>query len=485
MDAVSHRFGATPVLTGVELEVSPGEVVALLGVNGAGKSTVIKLLAGVHRPTAGRIVLGGHVFEHGLTPTDARDHGVAFIHQDLGLLGDLTVAENIAYVAGFTTTRGLISWRRLRMQAAEILERWELALDPQAPVKTLEAAERSLVAIARALACEPRVLVFDEPTAALPSHRTEVLFAAIDRLRRSGVGVLYVTHRLDEVERLADRVVVLRDGCVVGAPSRAELTRARLIELILGSTADEPIGKEPQADDEVALRLDGAGAGRANAISFELRRGEVLALVGLVGSGQHDAGRMISGVERLREGSMWLDGAPYAPRSPRDAQFRGVAYLPPDRVTEGAFGALDVGTNLTLRRGPVVKPIRPRRQRARSAALLADYGVTPADPQAPFASLSGGNQQKALLAKWLTAQPRVLVADEPMGGVDVGARRAIRRRITGATRDGLSVALISSDVDEVIALAHRAVVFAHGTIVAELRAGELTADRITLECFRV
>jgi len=483
VEGLECHFGATHALRGVDLSVRAGEVVALLGENGAGKSTLIKILAGVHRPTAGSIRLGSHVFSHGLTAADARAHGIAFVHQDLGLLGRLSVAENIAHVAGFCRSRGLISWRRQLEFARELLHGWEIDIDPSIPVDRLESAQQALVAVARALATDARMIVFDEPTAALPRHDVELLYGAIDRLRAGGVAVLYVTHRLGEVTRLADRAVVLRDGELVGNVTVAESSERALVELIVGGAVHEHTATAPgRRDDELLVLRDVRGHG-VDRVTLTLHRGEILALVGLLGAGHRTVGRIVAGVDYAVEGTMHLEGDPFHPRSPREAQRRGVVHVPADRLTESAFPSLDTATNLSLRDRFTVALASSRRERAFAKGVIGDWGVIPAAPDATFGTLSGGNQQKVVLAKWMTPMPAVLVAEEPTAGIDVGTRHAIYDRLADAARNGMSVLLLSSDVDEVAAVADRAIVFADGHPKTEFSHAPLSADRIAQECY--
>jgi ribose transport system ATP-binding protein len=483
VEGLECRFGATRALKGVDLQVRAGEVVALLGENGAGKSTLIKILAGVQRPTAGSIRLRGAVFSHGLSAADARTHGLAFVHQDLGLLDRLSVAENIAHVAGFCRSRGLISWRRQFALAHELLREWEIDIDPATPVERLERAQQSLVAVARALATDARIIVFDEPTAALPGHDVELLYRAVDRLREAGVAVLYVTHRLGEVTRLADRAAVLRDGELVGTVDVRASNERELIELIVGADL-HPRGADAHIrPDRELLVLREVSGRNVEHVSLTLHRGEILALVGLLGAGHRSVGRLVAGIEQLAGGDMQLAGKAFSPRSPREAHRCGVVHVPANRLAEAAFPSLDTATNLSLRDGASTAVGSSRRERAVAAAVFEDWNVVPAAPDATFGSLSGGNQQKVVLAKWMTPLPAVLVAEEPTAGIDVRTRSAIYDRLSEAARDGMSVLLLSSDTDEVAAVADRAIVFADGRPKTELSHGELSPARIAQECY--
>ena len=482
VEGLECRVGATYALRGVTLSVRAGEVLALLGENGAGKSTLIKILAGVVRPTAGTIRLGADVFTRGLTAEQARSHGLAFVHQDLGLLPGLSVAENIAHVAGFERRHGAIRWRKQIQLAHELLSKWEMDIDPSQPVDRLEPAQRSLVAVARALAVEAKVIVLDEPTASLPRHDVDLLYHAVERLRVGGVAVVYVTHRLAEVTRLADRAAVLRDGALVGTVAVAETSERKIVEMIVGAKLDHATAAPGVGGEEVLTLREVAGEG-ADGVTLELRRGEILALVGLVGAGHRTVGRIVAGAAPTTHGEMRLAGRPYRPRTPRQAQRRGVVYVPGDRLRESSFPTLDTGNNFTLRDRATTALASARRERAEAAKVFGEWRVVPSSPTTPFAALSGGNQQKVVLAKWLTPRPDVLVAEEPTAGIDVATKSAIYERLADAARAGTAVLLLSSDADEVAAIADRAIVFGHGAPRVELGRHELSAARIAQECY--
>ena len=484
VEGLDCRFGATHALRGVSLSVRAGEVLALLGENGAGKSTLIKILAGVVGPTAGTIRLGRDVFAHGLTADQARAHGLAFVHQDLGLLPGLSVAENIAHVAGFARRGGLISWSRQTAFARELLGRWEMDIAPPTPVDRLEAAQRSLVAIARAVAVDAKVIVLDEPTASLPRHDVDLVYRAVERLRTAGVAVIYVTHRLGEVARLADRAAILRDGSLVGLVTVGETSEREIVELIVGARLDH-VASAPGARQDELLTLHEVGGDGAEGVSLTLHRGEILALVGLVGAGHRPVGRMVVGAERTTHGEMRLGGKRFDPRTPREAQRRGVVYVPGDRLRDGAFPTLDTGSNFALRDRATAALTSLRKERAEAARVFDEWRVVPRSPAAPFAALSGGNQQKVVLAKWMTPTPTILVAEEPTAGIDVGTKSAIYERLADAARAGTGVLLLSSDADEVAAIADRAIVFGHGTPRIELARHELSPTRIAQECYVV
>ncbi|MCG7209275.1 sugar ABC transporter ATP-binding protein [Streptomyces arenae] len=472
------RFGGTLALAGVDLDVRPGSVLALLGPNGAGKSTLIKVLAGVHRPDAGRVTVAGH-------PLGSRAAGraMSFIHQDLGLVDWMTVAENIALGCGYPRRGGLISWRRTRERCTGALRTVAAHLDPDEPLARLAPAERTLVALARALAVDARLLVLDEPTARLPDADRARLFAVLHGLRDRGHGVLYVSHRLDEVHEVADTFAVLRDGRLVSHGTLAGHGPARLVHDITGGQppAGPPAPVRPAGPP--VLALDGFRTTGTRAVSLTLRAGECVGLVGLSGAGHAELGRAVAGALPVLGGTATLSGRPYRPRMVADAVARGVGLVPGDRLREGCLPRLTVRENLLANPRadgvPALRRISPRRERAEAAALIGRLAVRPRDPEAPVATLSGGNQQKVVIGRWLRTGPRLLVLEEPTAGVDVGAKDAIHRLLGDALARGLAVLLVSTDFEEVAAVCRRALVLVRGSVAAELSGGTLTAAELT------
>jgi ribose transport system ATP-binding protein len=473
---LTKRFAATLALDGVDLELRAGEVHALLGENGAGKSTLIKLLAGVHRRDGGTIEWRGSPADPSSAPLP-----IAFIHQDLGLVDTMTVAENVAVTAGYPRRLGLIDWKRAREQAREALAQLGGGIDPDARVGTLRAAERSLVAIARALAIAADVLVLDEPTAALPEHDVAHLLEAMRRLRSRGLALLYVTHRLDEVFRVGDRVTVLRDGRKVVTCPVAETTPQALIEHIVGRSLSDLFRPLPPPRSAALLEVDGLVTQGAGPVSFRLPEGEVLGLVGLRGAGHHAVGRCLYGDLPHRGGRVMLAGEPLVARTPDAAAEAGVAFVSSKRGEESLAPNLDLRENLFMnprasRRRP---PLGGSRELADCRDALRRFAVRPADPALPIVNLSGGNQQKVVVARWLVAQARLLVLEEPTFGVDIGARAEIYRLLGLALEQGRAVLLVSSDFEEVAGLCHRALVFDRGRIVAEVPRQDLSVPRLT------
>ncbi|MGV4983266.1 sugar ABC transporter ATP-binding protein [Streptomyces sp. NRAIS4] len=475
---LAKRFGGTLALDGVDLDVHAGSVLALLGPNGAGKSTLIKVLAGIHHADAGQVTVDGHPLG-----SHTASRAMSFIHQDLGLVEWMTVAENIALSTGYRRRAGLISWQRTRERSTDALRIVARYLDPAAPIARLSPAERSLVAIARALAAQAKLIVLDEPTARLPATDCARLFRVLHTLRDQGHGILYVTHRLDEVYKVADAFAVLRDGRLVSHGTLAGHKPARLVHDIVG---EEPAPYRPAtvpADGPALLTLDGVRTPTAGPVGLELRAGEVLGLVGLSGAGHMDLGRALAGALPLLDGQALLGGRPYRPRSVADAVRLGVGLVPGDRQRQGCAAELTVRENLLAnpRAGglPALHWITPRRERAEAARLIERFSVRPRDSEAPIGTLSGGNQQKVMIGRWLRVSLRLLILEEPTTSVDVGAKAAVYRLLDEALATGLAVLLISTDFEEIAGVCRRALVFVDGSVTAELSGPALTVAGLT------
>ncbi|MFJ3856018.1 sugar ABC transporter ATP-binding protein [Streptomyces sp. NPDC090085] len=485
MRGLRKRFGGTLALDSVGLDIHGGSVLALLGPNGAGKSTLIRILAGVHRPDAGEVTVAGHPLG-----TEEAARRMSFIHQDLALVEWMTVAENIALGTGYPRRHGLISWRRTRQRCTEALATVAGHLDPDTPVADLAPAERSLVAIARALADRAELLVLDEPTATLPAADCARLFDVLHALRDRGHAVLYVSHRLDEVYAVADAFAVLRDGRVVSRGPLAPYPPARLVRDIVGReparaprTGSPAPATAPGPRRPAVLVLDGVSTRRTAPVGLELREGDIVGMVGLTGAGHQDLGRALAGALPLLGGRALLDGRPYRPRSVAAALRRGVGLVPGNREEEGCAPGLTVRENfLANPRATGVPAWRwtgPRRERAEATALIDRFSVHPRASEAPIATLSGGNQQKVVVGRWLHGNLRLLILEEPTASVDVGAKAAVHRILDEAARAGLAVLLVSTDFEEVAGLCHRALVFGRGSVLAEPAGAGLTVTELT------
>jgi ribose transport system ATP-binding protein len=476
---VRKQFTATVALKGVDFELRPGEVHALVGENGAGKSTLIKILAGVYARDSGRIsFLGDDV--------DPASHRlpIAFIHQDLGLAGTLTVAENIAVVSGYPTRLGLINWRRVRANAEEVLQVMGTDLAPTQRVERLSVAERSIVALARAMWLQRRVVVLDEATAALPEHDVARLFEVLRNIRAHGVGIVYVTHRLDEVFRIADRVTVLRDGRWVCTRPIETLTQDELIQQMTGRRIEASHAVAHEIAAQPVLEVSDLVAAHAGPVSFEVRPGEILGLVGLRGAGHDILGRAIYGATPARSGRVTVDGRALPLGNIAEALDHGLGFISSKRAEENIASLLTVRENVFLNPhlfGSGAWRLYSRRRESLTCESALDrFSVRPKAPDVLIDTLSGGNQQKVILARWLSLpQRRVLILEEPTTGVDVGARSDIYAMLLDATRRGLGVLLISSDFEEIAAVASRALVLAGGRVVADLGAGHITLDHLS------
>ena len=493
VDALAKSFGGTDALRGVSLEVRAGEVHGLVGQNGSGKSTLVKILSGYYVPDAGSVRLGGQPAKLPMTLKELRRRGIEFVHQDLGLVATMSILENLRVGRFATGAVGRIRWRNERARARELLRRFDVDADPDLPVERLSQAERAIVALMRALHDLEQqegagLLVLDEPTAALPAHEVHRLFDAIRRVRDAGSGVLIVTHNLDEVFEITDRVSVLRDGALVAVRPTAELGERQLIELIVGRKLDGMHAHKPRAASDTALEVVGLSGRVVDSASFSARRGEVLGLTGLVGAGHDEVPYLVYGAVEGAGGQIRLDGAVLDEPTPPRSQERGVMLLPADRQAQAAVPAASVKENVTLPslasfRGRLAR-LDHRRERTAVQALLERFEVQPAQPDRPMFTLSGGNQQKALLARCLSMRPRVLLLHEPTQGVDVGSRRGIFEILRGAARDGAAVVYSSVEYAELANICDRVFVFSRGRVVAELEGAALTKEAIVAHCYQ-
>ena len=479
-DGIVKRFGGTVALGGVTLELNAGEILALLGENGAGKSTLIKTLAGIFEPSEGSIYYRGMPYRH-RPPRFGERQPVAFIHQDLGLIDWMTIAENIGLAMGYPRRAGCIDWRAVEAATNAALAQVDCHLDPTMRVRDLTRTEKSLVAIARALAVESDVLVLDEPSASLPADEVHRLFAALRRLKAGGVGMIYVSHRLDEVFEIADRIVVLRDGMLVGARSVAETTPEELVSLIVGKTLERFEGSPRGAARATRLEARRLAVEGAGPVDFAVARSEIVGLVGLRGAGHERIGRALFGA-MAHTGEIWLDGQCLALADAAAAMKAGIGLIARDRVDESTAAGLSIRENTFLNPqaiGRKLSSLLSPRQEARKARDIGErVGLRPNAPDLPIEALSGGNQQKVVVGRWLAIGGRVLIAEDPTAGVDVGAKAEIYRLLDEALGSGLCVVVVSTDFEEVARLCHRALVFSRGEIVTELSGTELTIERL-------
>lgn len=482
---VTKVYGGTVALAEADFEVLAGEIHGLLGENGAGKSTLVKIAAGVVAPDAGVVELFGEALPAGFGPEAVARRGCAFIHQQHGLVGALTVAENVALTAGFPTRRGRIDRSELRAGARSALARMGVDLDVDTEVSDLPIALRAQVSIARAVATNARLLVLDEPTASLHAGAVRDLFEILRRLRSEGVAIVLITHRIDEVMGICDRVSVIRDGRTVATRDIAGLSEAELVTLIVGrEVAPVSVDALVAASTDVLVVRDLEGP-ELGPLSLAVREGEMVAVTGLADSGHHALGRMLFGLEPATGGSMEVAGRGFRPTGPVDAMAAGIAYVPADRVEEGAATELNLRENVFMNpEGPSLRRIGGRAERARARALLERFDVRPPEPEAELSTLSGGNAQKVVIAKWLRTRPRLLILVEPTGAVDVGARAEIYTKIRSVLREGTSVLLISSDFEEIAQVADRVVVLHRGGLIESIARRDLTEDAISSAVYR-
>jgi rhamnose transport system ATP-binding protein len=480
LEAISKRFGATQALDGVSLELRPAEAHALVGENGAGKSTLVKILAGVHQPDAGRIVLDGRLVQiHG--PAHARELGIAVVHQEPSLFPDLSVAENVFLGHQPTTRLGRIDWARMRRDAERLFDKLDVGILPASPVRGLSMADQQLVEIAKALSLDARILIMDEPTASLSLHEVERLFSIVRPLRDRGLGVLFVSHRLEEVFELCERATVLRDGKHVITAPTSQLSTGDLIRHMVG----RDVSLFPQASTargEVLLEVRGLIRSDAfRDVSFTVRAGEIVGFAGLVGAGRTEVARVLFGIDRPDAGEILLQGRPVAFDSPSAALRAGIAYVPEDRHQQGLVLDFPIASNVSL---PVLRRLFPRwfvnrpAERRLAERYTAQLRVRMTDVEQLVSSLSGGNQQKVVIAKWLATEPRVLILDEPTRGIDIGAKIEVHHIISELAAGGLGIVLISSDLPEVLAMSHRILVMHEGRLTAELGQAEATEERV-------
>jgi len=479
---VSKSFGAVRALSGVSFSLRPGEVHALLGENGAGKSTLIKVITGAHQPDDGSIEIGGELV-HRLNPASAHALGVAAIYQQPALFPDLSVAENIALGLEKPRPARRVRWNERRNRANELLRRIGANIDADTEVRQLSMPEQQLVEIARTLGAGSRIMIMDEPTASLTQQEVQSLFGVIRELRSHGVGVIYISHRLDEIFAVADRVTVLRDGESVGTYSVSEINDASLIKLMVGREISTifPPAERPRGAAVLSLRGVGCHASGVHNITLEIRSGEVLGLAGLVGAGRTELARVLFGITPADAGEISLKGKPLEIRSPRDAIAAGIGYLPEDRRRHGVILELSVAANITLGILPRLFPrtwLRHSTERQVADEYCQDLAVKTTSVDAPTNSLSGGNQQKVALARWLATKPKVLILDEPTQGVDIGAKAEFHKLIRRLAARGLAVLMISSDLPEVLGMSDRIAVMRGGIIVAMFDGAKATGHDV-------
>jgi rhamnose transport system ATP-binding protein len=469
---IQKSFSGVRALRGVDFDLFGGEVHALLGENGADKSTLIKVITGAHRPDSGSISISGDSFA-ALDPNSARHLGIACIYQQPALFPDLTVAENIGLRLEQAGAFRRIDWATRQDRASELLARVGAAIKPSAEVRSLSMPEQQLVEIACALGAGARILIMDEPTASLTSAEQERLAAVVRDVRASGTGVIYISHRLDEIFELADRVTVLRDGASVGTHAVRDINEAGLIQLMVGRELKQLFPPSESDPGDVVLSLGSVGCASAgvSGVSLEVRAGEVVGLAGLVGAGRTELARILFGVTPADSGVIRLRGERVAIRSPAEAIALGIAYVPEDRRKHGVILEMPMEQNTTMAVHGSLFPgglLRAGRERSLANEFIKSLAIRTSGPAAPAGSLSGGNQHKVSLARWMATKPGLMILDEPTQGVDVGAKSEIHKIVRRMARDGMAVIMISSDLPEILGMSDRIGVMRGGTLAAML-----------------
>lgn len=482
LNNITKEFTGTLALSSVDFDLYPGEIHALVGENGAGKSTLIKIITGVHQPDTGEIILNSTKVKF----PDARvsfDYGIAAIYQEASLFQELSIAENIYMghqeVRPFTRS---IKWGEMYKKAGELIKSLGVDLDPRALVKSLSIAEKQLVEIIKALSANAKILIMDEPTSALTKEEVDYLFNIVRKLHEEGTSIIYITHRIEEVFEIADRVTVLRDGKIVGTKDSDSLDLAELVKIMVGRSIESMYTKEEAKIGEPVLSIEGLSrAGEFNNITFELRRGEIVGLAGLVGAGRTEMARTIFGAEKPEGGKIFINGGEVKINNPRQALNLGIAYLSESRVEFGLILQMDITQNITL---PILKRFSrfswlskaKEKKIAKKFYDLLDIRASSLDQKVE--SLSGGNQQKLSIAKWLAANAKILILDEPTRGIDVGTKAAVHKLMSDLAKEGIPILMISSEIPEIIGMSDRILVIHEGVLTKEISKADATQEKI-------
>ena len=484
MEGIDKDFPGVQALKGAQFELRSGEVHALVGENGAGKSTLMKILAGIYTRDAGSVKVRGRDVEIA-SPRAAQQLGISIIHQELNLMPHLTVAQNI-FIGREPRRRPsfLLDDRRLNQQARELIDRLHVRLDPRTKVGDLSVAQQQMVEIAKALSFNAEVLIMDEPTAALTDTEIDELFRIIRDLRGAGVGVVHISHRLEELKQISDRVTVMRDGRYIATLATDAASIETIINMMVGRTIYEEAREIPEAaQEEVVLEVQGLTRGRlVRNVSFSLHRGEILGIAGLVGAGRTEVARVIFGADPLESGQIRVHGRPVTINSPSDAVREGIGYLSEDRKRYGLAVGMDVETNIVLAAFRKFLEsfgrINTRLTRAAAEERVRSLAIKTPSIRQKVRNLSGGNQQKVIVGKWLTADTEILIFDEPTRGIDVGAKSEIYHLLNELTRQGKSIIMISSELPEIIRMSHRIIVMCEGRLTGELSGRDATQEQI-------
>ena len=479
-------FPGIKALDGVDFIVRPGEVHALIGENGAGKSTLVKIMTGVYRQTAGRLLLDEKEVSF-RTALDAQAAGITAIHQEASMFSELTVTENIFmghHMKKGAKARGPVDWKAMKARTRELLEAMELDISPDAPVKSLGVAQRHMVEIAKALSIDARIVIMDEPTSALTLREVEDLYKIIRRLKEEGKAIIFISHKFEEIFDICDTYTVFRDGRMVGEGSVAEATVGGIISLMVGRSLDQLFPKGEVAIGEDVLEVEGLSrAGYFKDVSFNLRRGEILGFFGLIGAGRTEVMRVLFGIDAASAGTIRLRGKDVKFARPKEAMRAGVAYIPEDRHEQGTILDMSITDNITLPKVDDLAHFGVLNRKA-ERSLAEDFAkkieIKSAGLSVPTSTLSGGNQQKVVLAKWLSTDPDILILDEPTKGIDVGTKARVHKIVSDMAAEGKGIILVSSELPEVLGMSDRIVVMHEGFVTAVMERGEANPDNVML-----
>lgn len=481
MTGVVKRFPGVLALNNVNFTLNEGEIHTLVGANGAGKSTLIKTLAGVYPPDEGEIILFGEK-QRFKNPNDAKQKGIAVIYQEFTLLPDLDVAKNIYFgMEPVYGKSGVINWKKVYAQAKELLKRFDLNLDVYTKVGDLSIAQQQMVEIAKALACNAKILVMDEPTATLTIQEVERLFEIIEDLKKRNVSIIYISHRLDEVTRIGNSLTVLRGGTVVGTAKTSDVDKAEIIRMMVGENINNEITPNPVVDDGLILSVKNISNQFIHDISFDLKKGEVLGIAGLVGAGRTEAVRALFGADRMKSGEVYVNGEKKNISRPKDAINCKIGLLPESRKAQGLFMNLNIRRNITIVNLKSFLSgifINSNKERNEAKRHIESLRIKTPSTEFPVLNLSGGNQQKVVLAKWLCANCDILILDEPTRGVDVGAKEEIFEAVRQLAQSGKAVIFISSELEEVLRVSNRVLTMYKGRITAELEQNKTDINEI-------
>ena len=487
MRDITKAFGRNIVLDGVSIAIRPGEIRALMGENGAGKSTLMKILGGIYSADSGTIYMDGKEASIRCVD-DARKYGVSFIHQEITNVPEMTIAENIFLGREPKNRLGMVDYKKMKQEAQKALEALNLNLDAGSLIRGLSVAQQQMIEIARAVNEGARILILDEPTASLTTSETEHLFAQIARLKKSGVAMIYISHRMEETFKVCDTVTVLRDGQFIGTRNTNETTEKELISMMVGREFNNMYGNERVIGGDVIMEVKNLTTDKVTDISFTLKKGEILGFSGLVGAGRTELVLGIFGIDPVKSGEVWLEGRKLDIRKPQDAIREGIALVPEERKVQGLFLSHSIATNLTFQvLSEFINHLRVNKKR--ESEIVDEFkdklSIKMASTEQNAGELSGGNQQKVVISKWLAAKPKVLILDEPTRGIDVGAKAEIYKLMHNLAEEGVSIIMISSELPEIINNSSRIAVMREGRLAGILDQSEAQASQETIMSYAV